>query len=386
MLVRICTLLVLLSSLTVAAADEGPHVSMLRLPEGAIQPQAAVGDDGAVHVIYFRGPPQQGDVFYAQLEADGESLGEALQVNQQPGSAIAIGNIRGAHLALGRNDRVHVAWMGAKSAKSQGPGGASPMLYTRINAASTAFETERNVIDRHVGLDGGGSLAADRQGNVYVVWHAPDIGKKGEIHRRVWVTRSRDDGRTFEPERAAFDQPTGCCGCCGMRAMADQQGRLFILYRSAEEATHRDMWLLASNDRSQTFRGTLADRWTIDTCVMSTAALADTAEGVLAAWETEGQVYFGEVDARDGRVARPIAAPGAGGGRKYPVVATDGEGRTIFAWTEGMGWDRGGAVAWQVYDSSGAPIAGVAGRAEHVPVWGLVAVFARPDGRFVVLY
>jgi hypothetical protein len=44
----------------------------------------------------------------------------------------------------------------------------SPMLYSRLNDAHTAFEPERNVMTRTFGLDGGGTIAADPVGNVYI--------------------------------------------------------------------------------------------------------------------------------------------------------------------------------------------------------------------------
>lgn len=370
-------------------ADTTPPVRTLRLPGGAsqaIQPQVAVGDDGTVHVLYFRGDAKHGNLFYTRLHTNkgDDSYDAELPVNQQSGSAIAIGNIRGGHLALGRGDRAHVAWMGSNDAPTKGPGGAAPMLYTRLNEAGTAFEVERNVISKNTGLDGGGSLAADRQGHVYVVWHAPAAGTKGEVNRRVWVARSDDDGRTFQSERLALKQPLGCCGCCGIRAVADRDGRLFVLFRSAEQKIHRDMWLLASDDQAKTFSSSLADRWPVDTCVMSTAGLTATPDGVLAAWETEGQVYFGSVEPRSG-VTDPVAAPGGARGRKYPVVAENARGDVLLAWTEGMGWERGGELAWQVY-RAGKPIASAAGRAPGVPVWSVVAAFADRDGQFVIVY
>jgi hypothetical protein len=50
-----------------------------------------------------------------------------------------------------------------------------------------------------------------------------------------------------------------------------------------------------------------------------------------------------------------------------------------------MGWNKGGSLAWQVYDKDGKPTA-ERGHAPHVPVWRLVAVFVRPDGRFAFVY
>ena len=66
-------------------------------------------------------------------------------------------------------------------------------------------------------------------------------------------------------------------------------------------------------------------------------------------------------------------------------MAADARGQTILVWTEGVGWNRGGSVVWQVYDKDGKPTA-EKGRADGVPTWSLVAAFARPDGSFVVLY
>jgi hypothetical protein len=61
------------------------------------------------------------------------------------------------------------------------------------------------------------------------------------------------------------------------------------------------------------------------------------------------------------------------------------EGETVLAWTEGMGWNQGGSVAWQVFDEHGQPTR-EHGQADGVPTWSLVAVFARPDGGFTVVY
>jgi hypothetical protein len=364
-----------------AAADK---VRLLRVPDGGIQPQAVVDAKGTVHLIYFKGDPAAGDVFYAHSE-DGEKFSRPLRVNRRAASAIAIGNIRGAHLAVGKGGRVHVTWMGSGKAEPKAPGKATPMLYARLNDAGTAFEPERNVIQSAAGLDGGGSVAADAAGNVYVFWHAPAPGGKGEAARRVWVARSADGGKTFGPEQAAFDGPTGACGCCGMRAFAAGDGTVFALYRSAQEVVHRDTWLLTSADKGATFAGLKLHEWNEGGCPMSSFFLTAGKSGVLAAWETKEQVYFTTLGATTGKPGRPVAAPGAAPRRKHPVVAVNAAGETVLAWTEGMAWDQGGSVAWQVYDKDGRPTA-ERGRARGVPVWSLVAVFARPDGGFTIVY
>ena len=113
------------------------------------------------------------------------------------------------------------------------------------------------------------------------------------------------------------------------------------------------------------------------------ASFLNTTNGMLAAWETEHQVKFGQV----GRTlpGRHPSAPEANQEtRKHPVLGVNSKGQVILVWTEGTGWQKGGSVAWQVFDPSGKPIPGAGGRADGVPVWGLVAVFASDDGFTVV--
>jgi hypothetical protein len=368
-----------------AKAGQPAKVTLLRVPDKGIQPQVAVDGKGIVHLIYFRGDPAHGDLFYVHSGDGGASFSRPIQVNSTPGSAIAIGNIRGGHLALGKNGRVHVAWNGTDKAAAKGPTGEWPMLYTRLNDAGTSFEKERNVIQTAYGLDGGGSLAADQAGNVYVAWHAPEPGARGEDSRCIWVAHSTDGGKTFAREKRANTEPTGACGCCGMRAFADSKGALYLFYRAAKEEVHRDMYLLASADKGDHFRGERIHEWEVNTCPMSSAAFAEGSGRVIEAWETNGQVYFARTERESGRRPQPIAAPGDDRGRKHPAVAVNGREETILAWTEGMGWNRGGSVAWQVFGPDGQPTR-ERGRAEGVPTWSLVAVFARPDGSFTVVY
>src|SRR5207244_1701344 len=107
--------------------------------------------------------------------------------------------------SVGKGGRVHVSWNGSKSAEPRGPDKGAPMLYARLNDDRTAFEPQRNVMQFSGGLDGGGSVAADQKGNVYVAWHGKG-STEGEAHRRVWMARSTDEGKSFAREAAAFSQ------------------------------------------------------------------------------------------------------------------------------------------------------------------------------------
>src|SRR5262249_46685169 len=81
-------------------AAEAQRVTLLRTPGGGIQPQAAVDSKGVVHLIYYKGDPGGGDVFYVRQKPGMETFSKPIQVNSQSGSAIAAGTIRGAQLAV----------------------------------------------------------------------------------------------------------------------------------------------------------------------------------------------------------------------------------------------------------------------------------------------
>ncbi len=118
---------------------------------------------------------------------------------------------------------------------------------------------------------------------------------------------------------------------------------------------------------------------------MSTYALAEAGDGATAAWEHDGQVEWADLDRATGRVSTPHAPPGPPGTRKHPAIARNQRGETLLAWTDGTSWNKGGAVAWQVFDASGRATSD-RGLVQGVPTWGLVAAAALTDGRFVIVY
>ncbi|MBI3407475.1 MAG: hypothetical protein HY040_03855 [Planctomycetes bacterium] len=362
------------------------QVTLQKTPHGGIQPQAVIDGKGVVHLLYFKGEPKAGDLFCCRREPGKSAFSEPLKVNSHPGSAVAIGTIRGGQIALGKNTRVHVAWNGSGASKSK-PGKGSPMLYARLNAAGTTFEDERNLMTQTAVLDGGGTVAADQSGNVYVAWHALAAGtERGEDKRKVWVAHSTDEGKTFAAERPAFDKPTGACGCCGMKGFVDSKGNAYFIYRTAADGIHRDMFLLSSADKTNIFQGELLHRWEIGSCPMSSQSFAEGPDNLYTAWDTDGQVYFARIKPGSPQTEKPIAAPGDGKGRKHPALAVNKKGEIILVWTEGTSWQRGGGLAWQVYDKEGLPTKERGRLANGIAVWSLPTVVAEADGKFTILH
>ncbi|MSR31756.1 MAG: hypothetical protein EXR99_09650 [Gemmataceae bacterium] len=100
----------------------------------------------------------------------------------------------------------------------------------------------------------------------------------------------------------------------------------------------------------------------------------------MAAWDTAGQIYFSSIEVESGSIRKPVVAPGHGGARKHPALAAHSNGDTLLTWTEGTGWERGGALVWQVFDAEGKakPLHGRVDRG--IGIWGLPAAVATPEG------
>ncbi len=350
----------------------------VRVPDGGIEPQAAVDGKGTIHLIYYKGPDNRGDLFYTTT-TDGKTFTPALQVNSQKGSALSVGSVRGAQMALGRDGRVHVAWMGSSIAEPKAPGNATPLLYTRMGLDG-AFEPQRNVIGKQIGLDGGPSIAADDAGHVYIAWHAPGRANAGEADRRVWVARSINDGGAFEPEIQVAGQ--GVCACCSLKIAIDPDGKLFGVFRQAKEKTQRGTVYFGYGMLGNvSFEREIAPMQS-GKCILSTFALGQAADARILGYETAGEVFLNLIPKAGPSRAKEISV----GEGKHPSIAINAKGDILVARAVGTGWAKGGSIAWQIFDAAGEPKADQAGTANDLPAWSYPAAVAKPDGGFVIFY
>jgi hypothetical protein len=373
-------------SIAAMGAAQSPSVAVERAPNGGIQPQAARGSDGALHVLYFKGDARAGDLFYVRRESGEARFSAPLRVNSEPGSAVAAGTIRGGQLALGKGDRPHVAWNGSQQA-ARGDLHNAPFLYARSNDEGSAFEPQRNLITWASGIDGGGAIAADAAGNVYATWHAM-AGASDEAGRAIYLARSTDGGSTFAREIKASPDASGACGCCGMAATLDAQGRLFAAYRAAAANTERDAVLLMSSDAGASFDSARVHPWHLSACPMSSFSFASNGNDRFLAWETEDRIFFGRIETVGAlNVPAPMRLPGGGAAKlKHPAIAVKDGGEILIAWLETRGWGGEGRLFHQVFDAEGRAIAKPTLADAAAPAWTKPSALARPDGSFLILY
>jgi hypothetical protein len=99
---------------------------------------------------------------------------------------------------------------------------------------------------------------------------------------------------------------------------------------------------------------------------MSSILFSEGPAGVLAAWETAGQVFFGRVDSERTAVNGKTAAPGEPDHRKHPRLVQNERSDVLLVWAVVRGWGKGGELQWQLFGPEGEPL-GEPGSAGNLP-------------------
>ena len=346
-------------------------VVTLRMPEGGRMPRAVVDAEGTVHLVYVEGATKGANLSYVTRASGAPAWSEPQRVNSQERSVFGVGPIDGGQLALGPDNRLHVVWFQTEPVR---------FFYTRSHADGSGFEPQRDLpTDEAGGVEASPTVATDRSGNVFVFWHA---GAVEDARRAVYLTVSRDGGTTFEPARRVSPDAEGACACCGLATITDPAGTIHVSYRGAGDNVRRGQRLLTSTDRGRTFADRLIQPWELGACPVSTTDLFAGPDGVTAAWETEGQVHFADVDRLDAVVSPP---GGARFRRKNPAVAVNARGDTLLAWGDGPGFNFGGSLHWQVFDATGRPTGEPGGGAGTI-LSGNTSAAVVQDGRFLIIF
>ncbi|MEQ1843218.1 MAG: hypothetical protein ABL994_22675, partial [Verrucomicrobiales bacterium] len=136
------SVLLLASSLVLSSAIIRAEVRVEALPETGLQPQVIVSTSGIVHLVYLKGDPKACDIRYTSRRAEGGDWAAPVTVNSEPGSAIATGTIRGAQIALGKNESVQVIWNGNTGGKKEMMRHA-PLLHARLSPGAKAFSPQQ---------------------------------------------------------------------------------------------------------------------------------------------------------------------------------------------------------------------------------------------------
>lgn len=347
-----------------------------KVPEGGVQPQVAVDGGGRVHLVYLLGEAARGcDVRYTIRRNDLGSWEPSRTVNSEARSAVAMGTIRGARLAVGLGGSVHVVWNGRPA---NGKGTNSPLLYARLDPVDTVFSQQADLLAGTEALDGGADISTDGEGRVSIVWHGQRRTGTGESFRLIFARHSTDDGRTFGPLIALNEKEPGVCACCSLSARILQDGTLGVLFRGASQPDQRGMiWLTQPPSGPASLQR--LDEWKVNACPMSSAAILVMKQPLLA-WENAGRITL----------ARPpfnlnetysLDLPHA----RHPALAQNKAGQILVACASDSGWAKAGQIEWRLLDASLKKVITSSATRTDLPVWSFPATFALPDDSFILL-
>jgi len=350
-------------------------VRLIRTPNNGQVPDAALDSRGTLHLTY--GIRLGGDAFYVQSADGGKTFAKPVKLNQRAGTVTA-GMERGPHVAVGKDGVIHAAWLGYY----KNGGGA---WYTRSTDGGKTFEPERALEDPRYGLDNA-ALAADEQGNVFVLWTGgiPGAPKDPDTDTAspIVIVRSTDNGRTFSKnEILKSNHPVSlyACGCCRLEAHLAGEN-LYVGFRGGYKGL-RDPWLLIGKKSENDFRCVPIheDKWKTGCPMQGMPVRLDAKGRILYSWMSRGRVYW--TMSTDGKSFRdPISTPEEGKGKQsFPLALANAKGEVLFVWAQD------GEVCWAIYTADGAPTSqrGVAGKqvGENKPT-----AFLGADGHFYVVW
>ena len=281
------------------------------------QPQAAIGTDGSVHLVYGIGDTVQ----YCQSPDGGITFGKAMQAFRVPN--MSLGMRRGPRIVKTKTAIVVTAIGG-----QIGKGRDGDVLAWRSTDDGQTWQGPVRVNDTaDSAREGLHAMASGADGSIWCVWL--DLrDKKSEIYAAM----SKDGGATWEPNKCIYRSPDGSvCECCHPSVIVSRDS-VHVMFRNSLGG-NRDMYVTSSMDGGKSFsdaRKLGSGTWTLDACPMDGGMLAAGPKGSVATvWRRDGNVYTA---AGDGSPETPLG-PG-----QQPWIAGTSQGPVI-VWTVGREGD-----------------------------------------------
>ena len=312
---------------------------------GGLQPQAAVGAKGEIHVVFGQ---KDGAIFHTISTDEARTFRAPVKIGALP--KLALGMHRGPRIAIA-GERVIV------SAISHDGGDLLAWTSTDRGVSWTGPAT-LNTAPKSA-REGLHAMAASGE-RVAVAWL--DLRNSGT---ELWGALSKNGGVSWEPDARIYQSPDGSiCQCCAPSLAFGPRGELAAMWRNSLGGA-RDLYAAISSDGGTTF-GPAAKlgtgTWKLNACPMDgggvTFLRAEPGKP-FTVWRRDGTLYL----------ARPGAPEESlGEGRDAAVAATP----------------RGPVIAWQSKTGLLVRRPGETARVLDAK-GGAASTAAAPDGRFTVI-
>jgi hypothetical protein len=180
---------------------------------------------------------------------------------------------RGGEFIVNTKGHIHMVWVSARLGSSQ-----TDVWYVRSTDMGMTWTTPQSLDgtdDSSKYSQDFPSIACDSSDNLYVSFiDARESQRKKATNNQLYFTKSTDGGMNWSIPKRADIPPGGMggtCECCSEHIVSSKDGHLYIVYRSNINNL-RDIWLTRSYDQGMTFQPSLkisSGDWNIDACPVS---------------------------------------------------------------------------------------------------------------------
>jgi hypothetical protein len=350
-----------------ATLDFGEPLAISAADGRGMGPDIGVGADGVVHVLWIDKAPPPAEpspedvaaghthtatdqLWYRRSTSPATAgriaaLSNPVRVNSRDGEVWGFA-VSKPELDLDSRGNVHVFFTGNDTNEKTGKG-LLVARYTRSTDGGASFAPGRTLNsaatnDLSAVMHGGfaaahafGTLLVDGD-DVQAFWiDTRDMTEK-DTAGAAWRAVSRDGGRTFAPDHAAYADSV--CPCCQLSA-AKSGDRVLLSSRVTYPGGFRDSAVGPASAGSEPFEPPVRvgeGQWKIEGCPLKRTAIAAADRNVYAAAYTGGRdpagVYFSR-SLDGGRTYLPaiLMHPGAAVSDS-PAVASGPDGTVIVAW------------------------------------------------------
>lgn len=277
--VRLSTMMMALAGVSLSIATEPIRIAEGQGALAPKQPQACIGPDGSVHLVFGVGSA----VHYCHSSDGGVTFEPAKMAFQVEN--MSLGMRRGPRVAVAERSIVVTAIGGRK-----GKGQDGDVLAWRSADNGETWKGPIRVNDvADSGREGLHAMAAGADGAVWCVWL--DLRNK---RTELFASKSTDGGATWSANTLVYRSPEkSICECCHPSIAVAKNG-IHVLFRNSL-AGNRDMYVTTSVDDGRSFSTAKRlglEHWSLNACPMDGGMLAVDASGKISTvWRRAGELF-----------------------------------------------------------------------------------------------
>ena len=264
--------------------------------QGVKEPQAAVDDEGHIHIVFGAGSA----IYCCNSEDKGQSFSDPIKIADTSG--LALGGRRGPKVAIS-NDNVIV------SAVTNG----NLMSWVSTSGGQSFKDSPVQINDSDASAIEGLHAEASNAREVACAWLDHRDGGQ-----ELYASISQDGGENWGPNTLVYKSPSGSvCECCAPSITIGSDGTIHVMFRNSLDG-NRDMYLVDSPDGQTWTPAQLLGNghWKLAACPMDGGAVdGDDQSQTFTIWRRGDSVYrqmVGEAESKIGVGQQPWLYAGEG--------------------------------------------------------------------------